>query len=386
MSRSIRRSPSLLSTLGTLGAVVWLSHAAPAQAEPHYPVTAAQRGTAQQVAEAGVPLSELAPNAPDSYTVKRHDTLWGISKIFLKSPWRWPELWGMNLNQIRNPHLIYPGQLLVLDKSSGRAVLRFGQPVAGGGDLKLEPRVRDSALDGSAITSVPMNLIGPFLTEAVVFDDDVLESAPRIVATQEGRVLLSRGETAYVRGDVSSARAWQVFRQPVPLTDPTTGEVLGYEARHVGSAEVERAGGTGADGQLVASTFKITALREEANVGDRLTPMPAQDFEAFAPHPPAQPLKAQVISVYGDGLYAGQNQVVSINRGTRDGMERGNVLALWRTGKAVTDGTSADRALMTLPDEHIGSLFIFRVFQRVSYGLILESTTTVGRGDTVTQP
>ena len=188
-------------------------------AEPNFPISAQQRGTAQQVAQAGVALSELAPNAPDSHTVQRGDTLWDISKLFLTSPWRWPELWGMNLAQIRNPHLIYPGQVLVLDKSSGRAVLRVAGPDAGAPSnaVKLSPRVRGQLLDNGAIASIPLHLIGPFLNEAVVFNTSELEVAPRIVATQEGRVMVSRGETAYVRGDLSGANDFRLFRRhPIP--------------------------------------------------------------------------------------------------------------------------------------------------------------------------
>jgi hypothetical protein len=162
-----------------------------AQAEPGFPVSAQQKATAQHVAQAGVPLSELAPNAPDSHTVKRGDTLWGISGLFLKSPWRWPELWGMNLQQIRNPHLIFPGQVLYLDKSSGRAVLRLGQPVGDGGDARLSPRVREGGVY-DAISSVPMHLLESFFNEAVIIEDSQqLLSAPRVVATQEGRVMLA---------------------------------------------------------------------------------------------------------------------------------------------------------------------------------------------------
>ncbi|MBQ0959223.1 LysM peptidoglycan-binding domain-containing protein [Ideonella sp. 4Y11] len=386
MSRSLPRLLPLLCALGLCGTLV----SGPASAV-NYPVTDGQRSTAQKVAQAGVPLSELAPNAPDSHTVKRGDTLWGISKIFLKSPWRWPELWGMNLEQIRNPHLIYPGQVLWLDKSSGRAVLRVGRPVESAGDGKLSPRVRPEALQDSAIGSVPMSVIGPFLTESVVLEANNLIEAPRIVATQEGRVLLSRGETAYVRGDVSQARTWQLYREPKPLTDPLTGEVLGFEARHVGVVEQVRAGEVraSADGkttELVPATFTVASLREEATVGDRLAPQPPRDFEAYAPHAPAGTFAARIVSVHGDGLNAGQNQIVSINRGAKDGMERGHVLALWRAGQTAVDTTTEDRAVMRLPDTRVGELFVFRVFDRVSYALVLQSNTAVTRGDLVTQP
>src|SRR5688500_9243237 len=145
-----------------------------ALAAGNFPITQQQRSTAQQVAEAGVPLSELAPNAPDSHTVVRGDTLWGISGMFLKRPWRWPELWGMNLDQIRNPHLIYPGQVLFLEKIGDRARLRVGQPDSVAGITRLSPRVRSSPLDGEGIPSIPFNLIEPFLNEAVIFQGNEL--------------------------------------------------------------------------------------------------------------------------------------------------------------------------------------------------------------------
>ena len=146
-------------------------------AEPSFPITSQQRSTAQQVAQSGVALSELAPNAPDSYVVKRGDTLWDISKLFLRSPWRWPELWGMNLEQIRNPHLIYPGQTLVLEKSGGRARLSVAgsQP---GDTVKLSPRVRDTGPSTGPITAVPLRFIEGFLNDAVIFEGDSLERSP----------------------------------------------------------------------------------------------------------------------------------------------------------------------------------------------------------------
>ena len=182
--------------LATLAGTALVGSFAPAWAQPsRMPVLPQWRDTAQRVAQAGVPLEELAPNAPDSYTVQRGDTLWGISSIFLKSPWRWPELWGMNLDQIRNPHLIYPGQLLVLEKLNGRARLALGRSDIPG-TVRLSPRVRSETLDNGAIAAIPLHLIGPFLAEAQVFETNQLDKAPRVVATQEGRVMVSRGETA----------------------------------------------------------------------------------------------------------------------------------------------------------------------------------------------
>ena len=355
-------------------------------AEPNYPITEKQRATARQVAEAGVPLSELAPNAPDTYTVKRHDTLWDISKVFLKSPWRWPELWGMNLDQIRNPHLIYPGQVLYLDKTGGRARLSTTAP---DGTVKLSPHARAEGLGDVPIASVPLHLIQPFLNEAVIFDTNELEKAPRIVATQEDRVILGRGDKAYVRGELGDQRDWRIFRSPTPLRDPTTNEILGYEAMYVGTAEYTRPAGTTTEGgkeEIVPATFTITGVKLEAGVGDRLAPVPPRDFTNYAPHAPSHPVSGQVVSLYGEALSAGQNQIVSINRGSRDGIERGTVLALLSDGQRMLDRTDPNRPAMKLPDEQQGFLFVFRVFDRMSYALIVSAQTSIKVGDPFTQP
>ena len=356
-----------------------------------WPVTSSQRATAEQVAHAGVPLSELAADAPDVYTVKRGDTLWAISRLYLRSPWRWPELWGMNLQQSRNPHLIFPGQVLVLEKSDGMARLKLANSVGGGssGTVKLSPSVRSESSEQGAVAAIPMNLIAPFLNDAIVFDSNELATAPRIAATQEGRVVLGRGDLAYVKGDVSAGRDWQVFRDPKPLADPDTHEILGYEARYVGSAEHLRDGETrpGAQpGLEVPSTFRIVGTREEAGIGDRLIPARVRDFSPFVPHPPASEIQGAIVSLYGDALSVGSNQIVSINRGSADGIERGNVLALWRQG-AVTRDQSVERgAMMKLPDERTGLMMVFRVFDRVSYALILEASEPATPGDRITSP
>jgi hypothetical protein len=376
-----------------MAAAAGIALAGPAAAQAsRLPITPEQRDTAQRVAQAGVPLADLAPDAPDSHTVQRGDTLWGISGLFLKTPWRWPELWGMNLAQIRNPHLIYPGQVLVLERKDGRATLRVATAGEGLPDntVRLSPRVRSQLLENGAIAAIPLNLIGPFLTEAVVFDSNALDQAPRIVATQEGRVMLSRGETAYVRGDLAGARDFRVFRELTPLADPVTREVLGYEGRYVGTAEKVQTGdvqlASNGKGVVVPDTFRITSTRLEALVGDRLSPVPQQELLAYVPHAPASPVDGRIVSIYGDGLRAGQNQVVSINRGTRDGIERGHVLALWRAGAEATDTTGGARVAMRLPDERHGLLFVFRTFDRVSYALILTVQEPVSAGDRFTQP
>ncbi|MBL8333400.1 MAG: peptidoglycan-binding protein, partial [Rubrivivax sp.] len=293
--------------------------------------------------------------------------------------------------QIRNPHLIYPGQVLVLVKSDGRAMLKVAQDAGvPGGTVKLSPRVRSELLSNGAIAALPLHLIGPFLNEAVVFETDELNTAPRIVATQEGRVIVSRGETAYVRGELGGARAFRLFREPRPLLDPETREVLGFEATYVGTADFVRDGGQmpGPDGKavLVPATFQISSTRLEAGIGDRLSPVPPRDLAAYAPRPPANAIDGRIVSVYGEAVRAGQNQIVTLNRGARDGLERGHVLALWRAGRSTVDRTDPTRPVMRLPDERHGVLFVFRVFERVSYALIMSVQEPVGVGDRFTQP
>jgi hypothetical protein len=369
---------------------------AAALANPSLPVTPAQRSTAQQVAQAGVALSELAPNAPDAHTVQRGDTLWSISTLFLKSPWRWPELWGMNLEQIRNPHLIYPGQVLVLDKSDGRARLRVASSNDGlpAGTVKLSPRVREELLENGAIASVPMSAIGPFLNEGIVVEAGALEAAPRIVATQENRVLLSRGETAYVRGDRAGATNFRLFREPRALVDPDTRQVLGFEGVYVGTARFVREGqsrpGAEASPFTVPDTFAITHTKLDAQVGDRLAPVVVADVSAFAPRAPAQAISGRVISIYGEALVGGQNHVVALNKGRADGLERGHVLALWRSGTLSPDRSQRNTRnapeTLQLPDERQGLAFVFRVFERTAYALVLNVQGPVNAGDRFTQP
>ncbi|MFG6464231.1 LysM peptidoglycan-binding domain-containing protein [Roseateles sp. DXS20W] len=358
------------------------------------PISPEQRRVADQVASAGVPLSELAPDAPDSHTVVPGDTLWDISKLFLKSPWRWPELWGMNRDQIRNPHLIYPGQILHLVKTDGRARLQFGQRVGGGaaGDtVKLRPQMRISALDSNPIPTIPLHLIQPFLTDAVVFDTDALATAPRIVATQEGHVLLGKGDTAYARGDFRGATDFRIFRTSRVLRDPTTSEILGYEAPYVGTADLVRPGEDrkSADGkstEIVPATLQIRQVKQEVGVGDRLAPAPQRNLERYVPHAPERPMAGQIAAIYGEAINAGQNQIVALNRGKRDGVERGHVFALWRDGVAMKDKTQDRPQDIKLPDERHGILFVFEVYERVSYALIISVKEPVKPGDRFTQP
>lgn len=368
-----------------------------------YPITDAQRSTAQQVAEKGIPVSELAPNAPDTYVVKRGDTLWDISRMYLKSPWRWPELWGMNLKALPNPHLIFPGQTLYLDKSDGYARLRT-QPTGGSDTVRLSPRTRTDSLASLALPTLKTHLIAPFLVEPLVANAATIEQAPRLVATTDQRVLMAAGDRVYARGNPDAPlstkpgqpRSFRVFREAIPLKDPVTGEVLGYEARYLGNAELARSETTEeiSDGkgnlkqEPVPATVDITSTKEEIRAGDRMLPEPPRTFKNYIPHEPQTSVNARVVSIYGSTpvAVAGQNQVIAINMGTAQGMEPGHVLTLLTQGDRVRDTTAEGKPTIKLPSEHNGLAMVFLTFERVSYALLLDVRTGVRVGDRLVNP
>ncbi len=377
-----------------------------------FPITSGQKATATQVAEAGVPLADLAPNAPDSYSVKRGDTLWAISGLFLKSPWRWPELWGMNLQDIRNPHRIYPGQQLYLEKLNGRARLRTRQAVGGGAPtntVRVSPRTRSETLADASIPTLASNVIEPFLSEAMIVDEAMFANAPRIVAAQEGRVLLSRGDRAYARGEYVDSKVtgtplstvkgspldFRVFRNAKPLKDPTSLQILGYEAEYLGRAELVRGESTAqlsdkdgkAQTEIVPATIDIVVAKEEIRVGDRLIPEPPRELVSYVPRAPLSPITGQIVSVYGNAVViAAENQVVVVNRGKLDGLERGHVMALLKDGERLQDKTDSARPQIKLPNERNGLMMVFRTFDHLSYALVLQVTDGVRVGDRFANP
>ncbi|MFN3439832.1 MAG: LysM peptidoglycan-binding domain-containing protein [Acidovorax sp.] len=394
---SVRRT-----ALGALTIIAGALLVAPAQAQ-NFPISGGQRATAQQVSERGIPLSELAPNAPDSYTVKRGDTLWGISGMYLLRPYRWPELWGMNLQSIANPHLIFPGQTLYLDKTGGYARLTTSRPGMTE-TVRVSPRTRTESLSDNALPTLKPHLIEPFLVEPLVVDAQVLQQAPRIVATTEQRVLMASGDRAYVRGDAAAPlraeagepRHYRVFRDAVALKDPVTGEVLGYEAQYLGKAELVRGESFedtpnskgGYTAEYVPATVDLTAAKEEIRAGDRLLPAPARVFTSYTPRAPQVDIDARVVSIYGGSAvaYAAQNQVVAINLGIQDGVEAGHVLNIVSNGERIKDSTDGGKAMIKLPSETNGTAMVFRTFDRVSYALILEIRNGVRVGDRMVNP
>ncbi len=373
----------LLMSVAGLAAATGMPLRATSGELPERTVTPAQQRTAEAAVQ-GIPATDLAPAAPSQYTVRSGDTLWDISGRFLRQPWRWPELWGMNRQQVRNPHLIYPGQVLYLHLRDGRAWLST-TPIGEGGTVRLSPRVRSDGADAAAIPSIPARDIEPFLTRPLVVDQGTLQTSARIVALPEARVYLGRGENAYVRGiaaaDGLPGSDWQVFKPVEPVRDPGTGKVLGYQADYQGNARLLR----GPEGADAVATVNITQAQQEMGVGSLLLPQPAREPVRYVPHAPDVEVAGRIAAVYGGVQYGGAKQVVVLNVGANAGLEPGNVLALSRTGEMVRDRT-ADNRKIVLPDERYGLAFVFRVFPGVSYALVTDASSVVQVGDSAASP
>ncbi len=383
---------------------------------------------ASGAALAQIPQTPIAfkTDAPDRYIVVRGDTLWGISERFTDSPWRWPEIWNFNREQIRNPHWIFPGDVIVLDRVSGTlsiagadgkpaapdAPAAPGTPVAPGapaapgapgdgtvagavrpgldagaavGTVKLSPRVRAESSARDAIPSIPPSAIEPFLSRPLVIEPDGLDNAPTIIATEENRVIIEAGNQAYVRGmGDSKEENWFIYRRGKPLVDPDTNVTLGYEAIYLGTARVTRAGDP--------ATVRLTTVTQEVARGDKLLPAGVPEVPKYAPHAPAVFMQGRIISIYG-GLgkvgEAGPQQIITLNRGRADGVEVGHVFALYRPGAVITDESAkaaGKPATFKLPDERYGLAFVFRIYDRVSYALVMRISKPVNPLDVVQTP
>lgn len=333
---------------------------------------------AQQRAEAG-----LQDNAPDRYVVVPGDTLWSISAKFLKDPWRWPQMWKLNQEEIKNPHLIYPGDVIVLDRSGQKPELRMEM----GDTVRLSPRVRAEDTSRQAVPSIPPRVIEPFLSRSLVIEPDGLDKAPRIIAAQADRVFLGSGDVAYVSGiiDAKPDSLWQIYRPGKPLVDLDSGKTLGYEAIFLGSSRVTKAGNP--------ATIKIFAAQREIGKGDRLVAAAPLALVSYAPHAPAGPVQGRIIATRDSLGETGPQNVVTLNRGKRDGLELGHVLAVLRLGRTNVEASTSsgwyrnDKVEATkLPDERYGLVFVFRVFDQVSYALVMSASRPVQIGDVVTTP
>ena len=404
------------------------------------PASASNAGEKTANAKADkVSQADLSADAPDTYTVVKGDTLWGISSKFLKDPWKWPQIWQKNRDEIKDPHWIYPGDVIRLNRDGDSASLSLARGGAGGAGVagsgpsggtaadaesnvvKVDPRTRIEALQ-EAIPSIPGAAIGPFLTQPLIVDGSGMDTAPMIVATGEGRVVVGAGDTAYAdRIGTDDGINWQIYRPGSALRDPDTGEVLGYEAKYLGDARVRRFGNP--------TTLDVVKAREEINRGDRLVAAREAVYPTYMPRAPGKPINGVIMSVEGGVSELGQFQVVTINRGARDGIEVGHVLATLRRGPVVNrsgrvveapasggswfsrmtwdsrptpvvpDAAPASRAPsgptksgvaatgnVKLPDERNGLLFVFRVFDKLSYGLIMRASRPIYVGDYVQTP
>lgn len=362
----------------------------------------AQAAVAAAAQSAGVAVSDLAPNAPAKYVVKKGDTLWGISGVFLKSPWMWPQLWGMNKTLVKNPHLIYPGQTLVLTRNGDRATLGFADGVDGlpngrlgpGGrgtqDARLSPSARAEPLDMLPISSVQLDAVAQFLSQPLILDEPAMSGSGYILTGPENRVYAGVGDVIYARSlPAGEESRFQIYRPGKPLYDPETRALIAYEAYYLGTAEMVQGGDP--------ARLKILSSKEEMGRGDRLLPAVRDPNLSYAPRAPDKPIAARVMSSYSGVAFAGSNMVVTLNKGRKDGLELGHVLAIWRAGMTVQDAQKINQSTawarfnkvpesVKLPDEKYGNVIVFRLFENVAYALVLGTTLPVIVGDQVTQP
>ncbi len=346
----------------------------------------------------------LRENAPDRYVVVKGDTLWDISNKFFKDPWKWPQIWGLNKDTIKDPHWIYPGNVVYLDPSS--KTLRFGEapkptpnvetalipalppgtesfngnapeaaPVPESKIQKLSPKMRVLSGDHDALPSIPASIIGAFLNKPLVIETEELEGAPAIIGSIEQRTLLSFGDTAFAKGlPNDKGTNWQVYRPGKALIDPDTNQTLGYEAIYLGDTSVQK--------QSDISTLKITKSVLDIQKGDNLIQSSVGLPNNYIPRSPSSSIKGKVISIYGGVDQAGQNSIITINRGSRDGLENGHVLALYKESEI----SKFKGEKYTLPALRYGLIFVFRTFDKVAYALVMEVRRPVQLMDSLETP
>lgn len=341
---------------------------------------AAQESAGQPATEP-VPADSTAPQQRDAtplrYVVKKGDTLWSISRHFLLDPWQWPEIWYVN-GQLRNPHKIYPGDVLSLMVVNGHPQMTREAPLENQED-RLSPRVRASSLD-DAIPAIPLDAIRDFLHSPRVVTPELLKKAPYILDFVDEHLAEGAPGKVYVRklpagGDF----AYSVIRLGEQYKDPDTGELLGYEGVPVGTAETQQPGDPG-----IAT---LTNTTREALAGDFLIPPEQEIFDAnIYPHSPKTAVNGRIISVFDGVSQIGQYAVVAINRGSRDGMERGHVLTIMQSGRTATDPYGSSGTRIKLPDQPAGLAMVFKVSQKISYALVMEATRPIHILDRVVKP
>lgn len=317
----------------------------------------------------------MAPDAPERYVVQRGDTLWDISARFLRDPWYWPEIWYIN-PEVANPHLIYPGDVLVLTWVDGQPRLSLER----GGDIRLSPRVREQPLS-EAIRAIPWRVVQAFMSRPTVLAREQVENAPYVVTARDRRLITAAGDEVYARrlDGTATGTEFLVYHVGDELKDPEDGDVLGYEGIYTATGSATRTGDP--------TTLRLTESTRETRDGDILIGDTVDVGMDFIPRPPAGSVEGVVMDVVDDRIIVGEYQVVVINRGARDGLEPGNVLSVWRAGEEIKDTTpNRESRKVTLPDERIAEFMVFKSWERLSFGLILDSVRELQVGDLVRNP
>lgn len=326
--------------------------------------------------------AQLTPNHPNKYYVKQGDTLWDISQLFLQNPWAWPEIWHIN-NQVSDPHLIYPGDeisLVYMDQNGEqKPALMVTKRDPGVKTVKLSPEKREYQIS-STIPTIPLSKVESFLNSTRVVDKVVLNDAPYVIAAAQRHMVMGQGDTMYAMGDWSNPQsAYGIYRPGKVYSDPETGEVLGYEARDIGIARYIK-------DEDEVGTFTILRANLEIREYDRLLPTETNPVEAsFYPKSPADDLKGEIIRVFSGVKNIGQYDVVVLNRGTREGVEQGDVFAIYRRGMIVRDKQAKNQKIQ-LPDERAGLLMVFKTHEKVSLALVLNAKSILSIGDKVQKP
>lgn len=328
----------------------------------------------------GVQAVDLKADHPKEYIVQEDDTLWGIAQKFLDNPWLWPEIWQIN-NQIINPHRIYPGDVigLVYKNKKVKVTVVERDPEATKGVVKLSPTARISHID-TAIPAIPLDAISSFMTNSRIVKGKDLQGAPYVIAGDDRRILAGGGGNVYARGfgKEDPEAGYGIFRKGEVYVDPDTSEVLGLEAREIGAGAVEKW-----DGDI--ARLRLSNAREEVMVGDRLLATDERKLvSTFVPSSPDEDIQGRMIAVLSGVNQIGQYHVVVTNQGARDGVKEGNVLAIYKDGDVVLDRVA--RKKVQLPAERSGLLMLFRVFDKVSYGLVLRASRPLSIGDQIRNP
>jgi LysM repeat protein len=344
------------------------------------PMPAAETAPMPSAQSSGGPV--LADTAPKTYTVKKGDTLWDISSTFLRDPWLWPEIWHVN-PQVENPHLIYPGDTLTLAYGAdGRPELRLER----GSASRMSPRVRTEPLEG-AIRAIPYEVVAAFMSKPGVLEKSQIKELPYVVSTREQHLAAATGNTIYARGELAgeTGSRFNVMHVGDPLVDPEDNKVVGYQGIYTGAARMVTQGDP--------STLLLTESARETMDGDLVMPGVSDTALDFVPHAPTSEVDGTVISLVNALSMAGQYQVVVINRGSSHGLEPGHVLGIYHAGPRVKDpkarGVSMSGGLggsVQLPDWKTGTFMVFKTFDRISYGLVMESETPINTFDRVRNP